>query len=229
MAIVIAALDVTQDYEDGKILTEQQLKDALDETGGSSCESYINTKVVNNLLQLTRDAYPDGVFDFTDDGVKSTWNANGTLFDKQNQTTKYNGGDITIGTSADVDWVDVDTINASADFTPDAVGHYKVTCQFTHKYTFTATTLGQLFSRFRLTDGSDASAIQASGCLLPAPGGGSCEVENLVTLMYILNWTVAGDKNVKLQKRNDTTTDVATNIVAASEANGEIVILIEKI
>ena len=227
MAITIDVFALDKDYANDTILTEAQKDAALIDGDVGSVQYYMNTKIRQNLLQFTRDAYPDGVYEFTDDGVKSLWNANGTLFDKQNSSAVYAGGDIDIETGTDIDWEDV--ANADIDFIPDAIGYYRVSFTFVHHYTFTATTLGQLETRFRLTDGSNASRIVKSGCLLPAPGAGSCEVSNTITIEYIVQWTTVSLKNVKLQKWNDTTTAVNSNEVAASTTEGEVSMRIEKI
>lgn len=228
MAITISLLTVDKDYADGDILEEDNLDQALIALDDNSIANYINTYVVPNLLQFTRDAYPDGIYTYTDDGVKSSWN-NNTLFDKQVATDSYSGGDIDIETSTDADWEDVDTVNASIAITPDAIGNYRVTFRFMHRTVFTATTLGQIFTRFRLTDGTNASKIVASNILMPAPGAGSCEFNFPITIDYVIDFAATTGQTVKLQKRNDTTTAVTTNVVCASEANGEIEMIVEKI
>ncbi len=305
MTISIIDFDLDKEYADDTILTEDQLDAGLIDTGDESVESYINTYIKNNLLQLTKDCFPDNVYEFDDDGLGNMTN---TLFDKQIEEETYDSGDFSIDTSIDVDWEDVDAINCYISFTPEARGKYKATCQFTHTFTFTEndeisvtvthaadlftatahglvngdtvlvtgstmptglvagvtyyvvnktddtfqlsatsggaainvtgdgvdvsvikTTPVSLLTRFRITDSTTASQIILSGATMSQMIGGTPTVVAPISVFCYFNWSDANERIIKLQKRNMTCEDVATNIVGGSTTNGVIHWLVEKV
>jgi hypothetical protein len=214
-------LDVTEDYADGKQLTEAQLQ-----AQNTSIETSVNTTLMRNLEQLAKDAYGNANYTFNSDGNASLTN---TLFDKQYVESTYNGGDISIGTSADVSWTAVDGVNAVVSITPEIIGTYRATFVFTHRATSTATTEMEADVGFRITDGTTASAVVNSGGYVPATAANSGELSNVITISKVFNFTTASSKTVTLQKFVRTATALSANVVNALAANGELYMAIEKV
>lgn len=224
MTIAIADFTMDKDYADDTILTEDQIDAALVDADIGSVTGYMNQMVKDNLLQLAQDIMPTA-YAFTNDGVPSLTN---TVFDKQVDEDYYNSGDIALGTIVDADWADVDATNAALTFTPEHAGKYKITFTFTHRAIGTATTLSDWLVRFRLTDGTTASRICSVECHMGAPAGGANTINTPVCITYVLD-LLAVATTVKLQKRIDIATDLATHVMAASAAYGELYMLAEKI
>jgi len=221
MAISISDLTVTEGYADGTILTFAQLAAAM-----TSIETHSNTKLVNNLEQLALDCFPTASYTFTDNSTKAITS---TLWDKQFVEDEYDGGDISIGTSADAGWANVDGTNISVAITPEMAGKYKATFTFTHEATSTATTLMAVEVGFRITDGTDASQPMNSGATLAATGSGSSVFQHPITIVYVFDFTTTTAKTITLQKWVRTATAVSANTVNASSSSGGVYMCVEKI
>jgi len=221
MAVTISDLAYTKNYSDDTRPTEAVLDAAFE-----SIQTYLNDSVKDNLVQLAKDCH--GNTDYTLDGDGSA-NYTNSLFAKQYATDYYNGGDISIGVAADGAYAAVDAVNASILFTPERVGQYRATCRFNHTFTTTATTEGTCEVSFRLTDGTDASYSVRSGGYLPATAAGSGKLSVPIGVSHVFDWTTTTAKTVSLQKYVRAATQVATNIVAATAATGEVYLTVEKI
>jgi len=227
MAITITDLAVTEGYADDNMLTETQLNAAVGDDSSGSIEYYINNSVITNIIQIAKDAWgTSSAYTLDGDG---TANMTATLFNKQYATDYYNGGNITIGTSADSAWAAVDAVNASLSFKPEMIGQYRVTCYFTHRATSTATTEFEIDTGFRLTDGTDASYAVNSGGYMPATAAASGEFFHPCFITFVFDWSTTTTKTITLQKYNRTCTAVSANVVSAAAATGEFYIVCEKI
>jgi len=214
-------LAYTKNYADLEVWTEAEADIVF-----ASFQTYINDTVKDNLQQLARDAF--GVTDYTFDSDGAAQYTN-NLFDKQQATDTYNGGDITIGTTADAAYASVDAVNAAIAFTPEKAGRYMAVFTFVHRAVTTATTEGTIETSFRITDGTDASMAVRSGGYLPATAANSGILCVPVTIFNLFNWTTTVARTVTLQKFNRTGTNISTNVVSATAASGEINMTIWKI
>ena len=221
MAVLISDLNITEGYQDNQKLTEAQLNASM-----ASIETYVNTYLTNNLEQLAKDSHGASTYTFGNTGAALyTYN----LFDKQTGLSSYSGGNIDIGTTADGAWASVDAVNAIVTMTPEKAGKYKVTFMFTHRATSSTTTEFTIETSFRLSDGTSASYHFNSGGYLPATAGNSGLVINPITISYIFTWADIAAKTIYLQKYNRATTAVNANVVCGSDANGIIMMSVEKI
>src|SRR3990172_6023599 len=158
-------LAYTKTYDDLAVFTEAILDASLD-----SFQTYINDTVKDNLQQLARDCFGITDYQFDSDGAAQYTN---NLFDKQYATDFYNGGDTSIGTSADGAYAACDAVNLAITITPEKVGLYRADFYFTHRSTSSATTLMDIDVNFRITDGTTASYAVNSGARVAAVSGGA--------------------------------------------------------
>jgi hypothetical protein len=214
-------LNVTEDYADDTKLLESQLT-----TQNTSIETVVNTTILRNMEQGFKDCFGNSNYTFDNDGAANLTN---NLFDKQYVETEYTGGDIAIGTSADVGYAAVDAVNAVVTITPEVIGKYRAVFTFTHTATSTATTEMDVDVTFRITDGTTASATINSGGYVAATAASSGVIRNPVTITKVFDFTTTSSKTITLQKYVRTATAVSANVVNALEANGEILMHIEKI
>lgn len=221
MAISITDLAVTEGYADGTILTFAQLTAAM-----TSIESGLNTRGFRNIEQIAKDCFPEASYTLDSDGAK---NITSTLWDKQVVQDDFGGGDISIETTTDSGFEDVNAVDIVLYITPELPGKYKATFNFVHEVTSTATTLMAAKTAFRLTDGSDASGPQYSGATLAATASGSSVYRSIITLVHIFNFTTTTEKTIKLQKYNSVMTGVSSNTVNANATSGWIYMMVEKI
>lgn len=215
----MADLAYTKQYDDLTKLSEAQLDAAYE-----SIQDYVNT-LKDNFLSVTLDALGS---DYTYPGTGAAVYTN-TLYAKQNGTDSYNGGDISIGTTADAAYAAVDAVNASISFTPERAGRYRAVFFFNHVFQLNNTSEGRCETSFRFTDGVDASFAVRSGGYFPAPAANAIRMSNPIMLTHIFNWTDTTAKVVTLQKFVRLATNINTNQVAATAATGEIYMLVEKI
>ena len=220
-APTLSDLSYTKTYDDLQVFDEADLDASL-----NSIQTYTNDTIKDNLVQLAKDAFGITDYQFDSDG-NAQYTAN--LFDKQYATDSYNGGDISITTTADAAYADVDAVSASIAFTPEKTGQYKVTFEFNHVTQSTATTEFQCETTFRITDGSTASFAKFSGGHIPATAAGSGRIANPITISHIFTMTAAVAKTITLQKFNRTMSNVNSNVVSASAATGEIYMTVEKL
>jgi len=190
---------LTKSYGDGIFWTEA-IMDAIK----AEVEAQFNTVIKNNFDQLKADLFESG-YTFDDDGAGNLTNA---LFDKQKAEDTYTS-DISVGTSTDVAFVDVDATNASITFTPELAGEYLVQFQFCEFIEATTGNAPTCTTLWQLTDGTNDSNPMQTSAILPAIGGAETTSVIPVTLSHIFNFT-ASAKTVKLQKR----VTAATNLNA---------------
>ena len=140
----ITDLDYTDNMASSKQPFLTDIRETLD-----SIETYINSTVVDALLDLAADSFPSG-YAFTASGAGNFSTHN--LYDKQTATQTYTGANIAISTTGA--WTDLDATNAKVDFTPEYLaGDFKVTAQFMVS-AVTSNATNEVEVRFRLTDGS---------------------------------------------------------------------------
>lgn len=210
----------TKTYDDLTLLDETDL-----DTTNNAFQSYINARK-NDLVRLANDCHGTSyVLDGT--AVVSTYT--NSLFEKQQSTVSYNGGDISIGTGADVAYAAVDAVNAAITFTPERAGRYRAVFMFTHLFVLNATSEGQCETSFRITDATTASMSVRSGGYAPAPAANSIRRAIPIVITHIFNWADTNPRTITLQKFNRLATNVNSNVVAATAATGEFYALIEKI
>lgn len=221
MTVSISDLNVTEGYDATSPLLLSEMNTTM-----ASIETDRNTYIAPNIEQIAKDGWGNANYTLNNDGNASLTN---TLFNKQYTTDFYQGGDISIGTTADAAYAAVDAVNAAISFTPEIAGQYKATFTFTHVSQSTATTEFQCETTFRITDGTDASYSVFSGGKLPATASTSGRMCYPITITHIFNWTTVTTKTVTLQKYNRTMTSVNSNVVSATAATGEIYMTVEKI
>ena len=217
----ITDLSITKNYADDTRWTEAQL-DAFK----SSIETFVNTSIARNLEQVAKDAFGNANYTLDSDGSPNLTN---TLFNKQSATDSYNGGDISLGTSADVSYAAVDAVNAAVTITPEIIGKYRAVFTFSHIAEFTATTEGQCETSFLITDGTTNSSSIMSGGYMPATAANSGRFVNPISITHEFNFTTTSAKTITLQKFNRTMTAVNANSVGATSTTGEIYMVIEKV
>lgn len=224
---ILAQFALSKQYDDLQVLTEAELDAAFIDAGVTSCQGFINTKLVNNIIQLATDSIGSGIV-FTDNGTAQFTNS---LFQKQNSTNLYNGGDISIGTSADVAFVNVDAVNAAISFTPERIGQYRLVANFSHTFKLTIATEGECETIFQLTDGTLRTPIVKSGGYYPVTTsvGTQISISTPLSITGIFNWTDINPKTITLQKWVKTASNISSQIIGGSSSNGEIYLMIEKI
>ena len=127
----------------------------------------------------------------------------------------YTSGDISIGTSTDNSYDDVDATNAQITFNVNLPGKYIIRCNFS--YSVQGDTGLSLSSQtsFRLTDGTNNSLPIAVGGSMPSLLGFNNSIVVPIFLSGIFNFATTGSKTVKLQKKNTASTNVNTRSVLA--------------
>lgn len=131
-------------------------------------------------------------------------------------TASYTGGDISIGTTNDGSYADVDATNANITFTVNATGKYLVSFVFSSSFTGTIGLSSNSVTSFRLTDGTNNSNSISSGALLPGLTlfvNGNTET---ISLNAIFTFSSTGSKTVKLQKKNITSSNIDSRQVLAN-------------
>lgn len=222
MPLDITANGLDKQYDDLKILDEVQLDAAYNDLN-----NFANTQLRQNLLQLAKEVHGNGAdAQFDNDG-----NANftATVYNKQTLTKTYNGGDVSIGTSADGAYADADAANLSITFTPERAGKYLAHFIFTHLVILNTTAEGQCESSFRLTDGVTSSPGFRSGGYNGAPAANNTRFLNVISIPFLFDWADTTQRVIKVQKFNRVCTQVNTNQIAASAANGEFYAIVEKV
>lgn len=208
-------LDYTDNMAANKKPFLTDLRETLD-----SFETYINSTIIDGMLDLAHDAFPSG-WAFTAAGGGNFSNFN--LFDKQTGEATYTGGNIAISTTGA--WTDVDASNAKITLTPEGLaGDFKATFHFNLSAVTTNAT-NELLIRFRLTDGSENSDAIANIHLVTGVTATTHVIP--VTLVHEFDaWSVAA-KTVKLQYFIATLTANTVNVLANS--NSPIAMQLEKI
>lgn len=217
----IPTFTYSKTYDDLTVLSESDL-DATND----SVQTRLNTYEGPNLQQLARDCFGITDYQFDQDGVAQYTN---NLFDKQYSAKTYNGGNISITTTADAAYASVDAVNAAITFTPEKAGKYKATFTFTHTFSTNATAEGTLETTFVITDGTSTSPAVRSGGYLPATAANSGKMSLPITISYIFDWATTNARTITLQKFNRAATAISSNVVAATSSTGEIYITVEKI
>jgi len=211
----ITDLDYTNNMAAAKKPLLTDLVETLD-----SFETYINSIVVDGMLDIVTDCFPSG-YAFTAGGTANF--SNSDLYDKLTSQSKYTGGDITISTTGA--WTDVDTSNAKITITPDYLaGDFKATFQFNVSVVSSNAT-NEADIRFRLTDGTtNSDAIQKVRIV---SGVTATTFEVPVSLMYEFDSLAVALQTIKLQYFIVTTT--ATTIKVLANTNAPIAMQVEKI
>lgn len=208
-------LTVTTDYADGEDLTQ-----ALLDTAFTSIETWGNN-VKDNLNQLKADIMPSG-YTFDDDG---SGNLTNTIFNKQTSVTDYATAAISLGTSTDAAWTDVDATNAALTFTPEAAGKYLVTFQFSLTMVPTGASAISVVQQLALYDGTTRSqGLRVA--FTPVTADATMTIP--VTIQAIYTFTAAA-QTIKLQKYVTTASNIATNGIVCSSTNYGLSMFVQKI
>lgn len=145
--------------------------------------------------------------------------------DTYNQSV-YGGGNISIGTTNDGAYADVDATNAQITFTVNVPGRYLVSFAFQVQADSTVAAANfSSFTRFRLTDGTNNSNTTEFGGTIgsAAAAGKSHTLWNLFIVDHVFNFTSSGSKTVKLQKQNIVSTDISVRRILCDGTDGSIV------
>jgi hypothetical protein len=211
----ITDLSYTDNMDSAKKPFLTDIRETLD-----SIETYVNSSVKDNLLQLAKDCFPSG-YPFDSDGAANFTTHN--LFDKQTAVDSYTAGDYTISTTGA--WTDLDASNASITITPDYLaGDFKVSFDFNVSMVTTNAT-NECLVRFRLTDGSENSTFIAN--LHQVTGVTAATNVRPIHLCHEFDSWSATAKTVKLQYYIVTLT--ATTLKVLANANAPIRMQAEKI
>lgn len=133
----------------------------------------------------------------------------------------YSGGDISIGTSNDVSFVDVDATNAKISVPVTVTGTWQVFVSFATSISSTVSLSLSSSTAFQLTDGTNTTAPINPGNTLPLSIGLVTSSSTPQTLVGTFVWSSTGTKTVKLQKKNITSGNIGTRVVSAN-ANSPI-------
>lgn len=209
----ITDLNYTDSMSSSKIPALTDLRESLD-----SIETYVNDSIKDNLLQITKDAYPSAYAFDSDGSGQYTYN----LYDKLTGVSTYTGGDFTIATTGA--WTDVDASNAKIAFTPELAGDFKVTAMFSVSCV-TSNSTNEVDVRFRLTDSTTNSDALPRVKLVT----GVTSTTNVVpvSLSYTFLNESAAVKTVKLQYFITTLTNTTVKVLANS--NDPLVAEVEKV
>lgn len=206
----------TKTYNDGEILDEID----LDNTN-TYLQNFINARK-NDLVKVANDAFGE---DYVLDGAATPLYAN-TLFEKQNTQGFVDlGADISIGTSADASFSNVNAGVAVVTLTPERAGTYRISFDFTHLITVNTALNAQVSTAFRFTDGGVlTSPVAVSGILSQTYARAWHPVHlELVTELEVAPYSFF------LQKRNITADNAAQNSVCATATSGQINFSMEKV
>lgn len=204
----------TYNWADGQLWTEAKIDGILITT----IEVWADN-VYDNLEQIRKDAWGSS-YSLDNDAAVNFSSA--TLYNKQTAVDTYSSS-ISLGTSSDADWVDVDATNASLTFTPDTLaGDFKVSFLFTDYVVTTAQQDSLLVCAYRLTDGSTNSNPFEIVVRADRSGDGAGDVVALTTpihLFHLFTSLSATSKTIKLQKKISTATQIATHSTNGSSTN----------
>ncbi len=216
----LATLKTNNSWADGQRLTEAKLDAITGITGTTGIQDWADD-VNDNLNQIRIDAL--GTAYVYDNDAAANFTGSITLYNKQVVTDTYSTN-ITLGTATDIDFVNVDAVNAAIVFTPNLLaGDYKVTFQFTDHSIGTAAVDTDCETAFRLSDGTTNSnpirvQHRVDGTGLAA--GDQTEFQIPVTLCHVFTGLAAGTAvTVTLQKRVLTATAVATHDTDGAATN----------
>lgn len=143
-------------------------------------------------------------------------------------TTAYSSGDISIGTSNDGSFVDVDATNAKITFTVSVTGKWIVFCNFALSTSSVISLSPSSTTLFRLTDGTNNSSPIEPASVAPLNLGLVTSQSSPQTLMNVFTFSSTGSKSVKLQKQNLTSTNIGSRSVLAN-ANSPITMMAYRI
>lgn len=187
-----------------------------------SIQTYINQEVKAAVVKTCKDAFPSGYAFATDEETKNFTSVN--LFDKQNASNTYTGGDITISTTGS--WEDVDASNAQVTLTPDTYdGDFKVDCQFNIE-SVTSNATNETDVLFRLTDGSSQSESIARVKLVTGVTGTTNVVPVNISAQFS---SLTGDAAATIKLQYQIVTSTASTIKVLAGTNNPIVLEAEKI
>lgn len=125
-----------------------------------------------------------------------------------------NGTSISLGTSTDASYVDVDATNAKITFTVNYPGRYIVIFCFSCTFVATGAGNGTIRIGFQLTDGTSTTGTMNYAAI------SMTREDPYFNLMGVYNFTSTGSKTIKLQKLRTTMTNMSScDIYTNSGAN----------
>jgi len=130
--------------------------------------------------------------------------------------SSYNSVNISIGTTNDGAFADVDATNAKITFTVNCTGRYLVNFLFAYQANAAAGAIFNSLTSFRLTDSSTNSNPIEVGHGVDSDAGSGAQIVYPVNLSHVFNFGSTGSKTVKLQKQNITSTNISSRAVTAS-------------
>lgn len=128
----------------------------------------------------------------------------------------YSAGDISIGTTNDGSYVDVDATNAKITFTVSVVGRYLVTCNFSTETTGTVSLALSSRVSFRLTDSTNNSNPVKGGTTIPLVLLFISSFATPYSVFGTFDFATTGSKTIKLQKKNIVSTNIGARVVQAT-------------
>jgi hypothetical protein len=214
MTVSITDLTYTNNIDNNRAPIKTDLDSAF-----QSIEDYINTTVVDALIQYGIDIYGSGG---SLSAAGTALFASNNLYNKQTAERIYTGGDVTISTTGA--WTDVDTSNASIPITPDTLsGDFKASCHFSMKAVSSNAT-NQARVRFRLTDSTESSNPVEIDFVTGVSG--TTDTTPIFLAHQFDDWAVSA-QTVKLQYFIVTST--AMTITVLANTNCPIAMQVEKI
>jgi hypothetical protein len=129
-------------------------------------------------------------------------------------------GDIDLGVSNDIDFVDVDSTNAKIDFSVDVPGRWKVDFYFSISTVGTSSLSIDSNTLFRLSDGLSLNGPSLSAGVFSPPSLAFIPAQDISTAVSaVFSFTTPGPKSIKLQKKNVSSVNVASRHVLANAAS----------
>ena len=184
----------------------------------ASIVTFCNDSLKDNLLQLAKDAYPSA-YTFDSDGSAQYTN---NLYDKLTASDTDVAGNHTLSTTGA--WTTVDLTNTSIAITPELVGDFRATFQFSVQ-SVSSNATNETDIRFRITDGTTSSDALPRIKLITGVSGTTNTIP--VHLSYVFDAWTAAAKTVYLQYFLTTTTASAITLLAIS--NDPVCMKIEKV
>lgn len=212
-----AIVDITRDYSDDTKFNSAKLSAIIDELE----TAFLYVK--NNLDQLKVDILPSS-YTFDDDGSANLTNK---IYNKQIASDTYTS-DISLGTSTDASFGDVDATNAALVFTPEIAGYYEVTFNFCVEMIPTSGNQIDIAQYFRLTDSASSPNLSSPLVLSFDPKANDANAIIPVSISHIFNFTAA-EQTIKLQNRVVTATNIDTNSLKGSSGLYELYMFARKI
>jgi len=197
---------LTKSYADDKFWTEE-IMDVVK----SELEAQINTVFKNNFNQLKADLLPS-TYTYDDDGAA---NLSNPLYNKQTATNTYSAN-VSLGTTANASFADMDATNLQLTFTPELTGKYLVRMTCPVQVVPTAGTQLDYQCHFRITDSGTSPQVSQPTTVIVQPRANDSQSAFNVVAESIMTFTANESQIIRFQKRIITATNLATHVMLGS-------------